>query len=235
MISISRLLSYASSYEETAFIKIAIIKKLPSGKWTVKSMKGKNLGEYDTKQEAVKNLRRIEWFKAHPKKNRKKKAADESSYSATMRELVKSKDDDAVREFQEKFKKQFDDALLAGDESPETSALKKMLQSSEKIALQQYAIKKTAEAIAMGDPKFAGKYLANLVRWLLQRISADRRPKSIESMKKKIYYLNEYAIAAKRMPASSSMGQAIVLLKNLLLNHSPQYIRAVLNSTVMSL
>ena len=78
-------------------------------------------------------------------------------------------------------------------------------------------------------------YLANLIKWMLQRISPDRRSHSIETMRRKIYYLNEYTIAAKKTPPSSSMGQALTLTKHLLLSHSPQYIRAVLNETVKHL
>ena len=42
--------------------KTAFIKKL-KGKWHVMSEKGKSMGEYATKGEAVKRLRQIEYFK----------------------------------------------------------------------------------------------------------------------------------------------------------------------------
>jgi hypothetical protein len=227
----SKLLSYANSYEEVSLVKTAVIRKLPNGKWTVKSLKGKNLGEYDTKEEAVKRLRQIEFWKAHPKKTRKKAEKKQSvSYSSVMRELNKNEDEETIRKFQKAFKELFDAALLSGNNDPEEGCLEKALQTIDKSDKKN--IEKAAEAIAMGDPKFAGKYLADLIKWMMQRISAERRPKSIENMKKKIYYLNEYQISAKKLPASSSMGQAITLLKHLLLNHSPQYIREVLNNVV---
>lgn len=44
-------------------IKESKIRKLPSGKWRVLSKKNKNLGTYDTKEEAVHRLRQVEYFK----------------------------------------------------------------------------------------------------------------------------------------------------------------------------
>lgn len=45
------------SVEKTAFIK------KENGRWHVKSEKGKSMGDYATKAEAVKRLRQIEYFK----------------------------------------------------------------------------------------------------------------------------------------------------------------------------
>lgn len=44
---------------------VSYIKKTSEGKWGVFSHKGKSLGKYDTKKEAVKRLRQVEWFKNH--------------------------------------------------------------------------------------------------------------------------------------------------------------------------
>jgi hypothetical protein len=207
-------------------IKIAVIKKLPNGKWTVKSMNGKNLGEYDTKEEAVKRLRDIEYFKSHPKKRKKK--AEEVSYSSVMRKLNKDSEPTVMEKFQKEFKKSFDEGILAGEEEPENAALDHALEAIKNI-------EKSASAIDLGNAEAAGAYLANLVKFLLRRISQERRAHAIDSMKKKIYYINEYNIAAKKTPPSSSMGQAITLIKTILLEHHPEYIRNVLNSIVRNL
>lgn len=208
-------------------IKIAVIRKLPNGKWTVKSMKGKNLGEYDTKELAVKRLRQIEFFKNHTKKTRKKKA-EEVSYSSIMRKLNKEDNAAAMEKFQKEFKKSFDAGILSGKEEPEKDALNHALESIK-------TLEKSASAIDLGNANAAGAYLANLVKFLLRRISNERRPHAIDSMKKKIYYINEYNIAAKKTPPSSSMGQAITLIKTILLEHHPEYIRNVLNAIVRNL
>src|ERR1700681_4406351 len=103
--SISKIYSYAQDYDhncyENTFIKSAVIKKLPNGKWTIMSLKGKQLGEYKTKQEAVKRLRQIEFFKNHKKK---KASKDEESYSSIMRDLRKSHNEDTINKFQNEFK-----------------------------------------------------------------------------------------------------------------------------------
>jgi hypothetical protein len=41
------------------------------------------------------------------------------------------------------------------------------------------------------------------LRFILRRISPERRQKAIETLKRKVYYLNEYGIAQKRTPASA--------------------------------
>jgi|ERR1700722_3207067 len=235
MVSTSKLLAYARAYEEALFTKNAVVRKLPNGKWTVKSLNGKNLGEYDSKEEAVKRLRQIEYFKHHPKK-RKKQAADkhDDSYSSVMRDLRKSYDEETIRKFQQTFKQLFDEAFIAGSDDPEQEILEKALSCVDSKD-DQKAMEKAASAIDLGDPQYAGKYLADILKFVMRRISHERRPKSLENLRSKIYYLNEYEIAAKRVPPSSAMGQSITLLKNILLEHSPEYIRNVLNSIVRNL
>lgn len=221
-----KILSYAEEYE-MALVKIAVIKKLPNGKYTILSLKGKRLGIYDTKQQAVKKLHQIEWFKSH-----KKKASEDISYSSIMRKLNKENDKDDITAFQKAFKKMFDDALIAGEEHPDEIALE---AATKCIAEKQYLMQKAASAINLGDAEVAGRYLADLVRFITRRISPLKRQESINNLKKKIYYLNEYQIASKRSPASASLGQAITLLKTILLEHSPEYTRKVLNSIVRHL
>lgn len=46
-----------------SFEKFAFVRKLPNGKWRVESKKGKNLGTFDTKEEADKHLGQVEFFK----------------------------------------------------------------------------------------------------------------------------------------------------------------------------
>jgi transcription termination factor NusB len=87
----------------------------------------------------------------------------------------------------------------------------------------------------MGDSTFAGKRLSDLVKFLLRRIPDGKRPAAIQAIKKKLYMLNEYEISRKSTPSHSSMGQAITIVKNILLEHNPQYIRNVLNALVKNL
>lgn len=64
-INVSKIAIYAQEFEDfcsDTLIKTAYIKKR-DGKWVILSEKGKVLGKFDTKQEAVKRLRAIEYFK----------------------------------------------------------------------------------------------------------------------------------------------------------------------------
>jgi transcription termination factor NusB len=224
MSNVSKLTSFISSYELAIdlcnIIKVAIIKHLPSGEWTVISLKGKPLGKYKTKEKAVKRLRQIEYFKKHKK-------ASNDSYSSIMRNIKDDKE--AIIQFQTAFKHVFDEAVISGSEEPEKTALEAAIDVLPNI---KEKIQKAASAIELGNPEYAGKYLADIVKFLMRRISAEKRPKSIASLRQKIFYMNEYNMAAKKVPASSAMGQSITLLKHILLEHPPQYIRAVLNNIV---
>lgn len=64
------LLKLADDFEKNCQVLIveARIRKLPNGKYRVLSEKGKNLGTYNTKNEALKRLKTIEMFK-HMKGN----------------------------------------------------------------------------------------------------------------------------------------------------------------------
>lgn len=234
-ISTSRIESYAKEFSnscgEGVLKKVAIVKKLPGGQWTVQSLKGKPLGKYKTKEEAVKRLRQIEYFKHHKKKKKRKKANKEESYSSVMRDLRKSYDEDAVKNFQQTFKNLFDEAVVNGSEDPEQDALEGAMKGIT-FEDDKRAMEKAASAIELGDPEYAGRYLSDVLKFVMRRISPERRQKSIDNLRKKVYYLNEYQLAARRVPPSSAIGQSITLLKHILLEHKPQYIRAVLNSVV---
>ena len=151
----SALLSYASEFNDYSssdiLVKTAYIRKR-KGRWFVLSEKGKSLGDYATKDEAVKRLRQVEYFKHHPKK---KKASKEEglTYSSIMRDLTKKGDEKLLKAFMETFKKSFDAAYIAGDEHPEKAALKDAKKVLEKEAAQMSVlVKRATDAINLGDP-----------------------------------------------------------------------------------
>jgi len=55
------MISFEEIYEELSQLQERIVKK--GSKWQVQSEKGKNMGTYDTKEEAEKRLKQIEYFK----------------------------------------------------------------------------------------------------------------------------------------------------------------------------
>lgn len=209
-------------------LKIAKIKKLPNGQYRVVSKKGKNLGTYQTKEEAVERLRQVEYFK-----HKKAEINKELTYSSLFRLFRTSKNDDLLNKFKKIFKEKFDESLINNLENPEKISLIQTILELSKD--EDLPLSKSASAIQLGNPEFAGKYLSNIIKFLMQRISSAKRPKSTNNLKKKIYYINEYEIASKKVPPSSAMGQSITLLKTILLDHDPKYIRAILNSIVRNL
>ena len=246
------LLKLADSYYQNCLqdlVKIAVVKREPGGKWSVRSMKGKSLGKYDTKEEAVKRLRQVEYFKAHKDKSKADDVAaadekvidltdaDDFSYSAIMRMMRKKADKDQVRQFLTFFKNEFD------------KALKKNLQKPEKIALQNSLIKfnklhklkvkkklvKSAAVSELGNPIMVGKYLADIVKFTLMRLPPERRPKAMDSLRNKFYTMNITDISQKDLPPTAAIGQSITFVKTVLFNHDPHYIRQVINNLVKNL
>jgi hypothetical protein len=123
---------YLNAISRLEMMKIAFIRKMPNGKWRVLSEKGKTLGTYFTKEQAVTRLRQIEYFKH--KKKKKRTAGDELgpidltsleelAYSGVMRELRKQCDVEAVQEFLKIFKKVFDALVMNGEENPAEKAM----------------------------------------------------------------------------------------------------------------
>lgn len=246
MKTVNEILQLADTYEKDCFqclMKFARIRKLPGGRYRVLSEKGKNLGTSNTKSEAKKRLRQVEYFK-HNDENKADdekiidlRDADDFSYSAIVRKMREKSSKEQVFEFLKMFKTQFD------------KAVKNKLQKPEKVALQNALIKfnkthpikvkkklvKNAAVSELGDPILVGKYLADIVRFTLNRIAPDKRAKAIENLRHKFYVFNVNEIANKNLPPSSAIGQSITFVKHVLFNHDPQYVRDVLNNLVRNL
>jgi hypothetical protein len=92
-----------------------------------------------------------------------------------------------------------------------------------------------ATVIEMGDPRIAGKGIADIVQFLVSRITQDKRPQSIINLRNKIWALDEYDISTKKNPSTASLGQAITFIKTILIGHHPMYIRNVLEHVVRNL
>ena len=220
-----------------SIFKVAIIRKMPNGKYRILSHKGKSLGVFNTHEEAEKRLKEIEMFK-HMKKADKNLVdltkIDDFSFSATMRKLREQLSQEQLFDFLKLYKKYFDIATKEDFQKPETLALTKALidfNKIKKIRIDKKMVKEAA-VTELGDAAQVGQYLANIIKFILQRISVDKRPGAIYNLKKKLYTLNESEIAAKNMPASSAMGQSITLVKHILFNHNPSYIRDVINNII---
>lgn len=111
--NIHKLAEDAELYHLAALTKVAYIRKLPNGKYRVFSEKGKNMGTYNTREEAKKRLGQIEYFKH-------KKASNDTidlshlsdlNYSAIVRELRKI-NEDVAKDFITIYKQCFDKLMM---------------------------------------------------------------------------------------------------------------------------
>ncbi len=94
---------------------------------------------------------------------------------------------------------------------------------------------KSAAVSELGDPVMVGRYLADIVKFMVSRIPLEMRQKSLDSLRKKLYTLNANEIALKNLPPTSGIGQSITFVKHVLFNQNPFYIRTVLNNLVGNL
>lgn len=228
----SQLLSYAEDFYNLCIIKNAFIRKLPNGKWRVVSRKGRNLGTYDTKEKAQVRLKQIEFFK-HKKatKDEEQDHNHEITYSSMMRFLNHHSTPENVENFQKTFKKEFDRLYLEGTENPEEQALEFTLEHFQPIK------KEASGEQELGNPDAVGKYIAGLIGFLGRKIPNKNKPKAFQSIKQKIYYINEYDLSSKMKKGGfgSTIGQAINVTKNLMMGKEPAYIRLVINSIIKNL
>jgi hypothetical protein len=242
-----QFLNIADQYQHECqqLIKQAKIRKLPGGKFRVLSEQGKNLGTFDSEKEAKKRLKQIEYFKYLDSKDKndaqdKQKVIDlskleEKSLSALMRELNKSATKEQVHNFLEMYKKHFDEAIKNKLSNPDSIAFDHAfinLSNTFNIKLNEKLVKKAAKPSDLGNPITVGNYLANIVKFLLRRISPAKRLSAANRLKNKFYALNVNELSQKKMPASSSLGQSITFVKTVLFNHNPKYIREVINNLI---
>lgn len=165
------------------------------------------------------------------------------SYSYVMRQLRKG-DKERQHKFQVTFKEAFDEAIDNDIENPEEAALMTALMA---IDYKEEELTNTADerlermekfattALNLGNPQLAGKGIANIIGFLMQRIDSGKRTKLISKLKQKIWNLNELELYSKKTPDTAALGQAITFLKNVLLGHQPAYIREVLRYVVLNL
>lgn len=95
--------------------------------------------------------------------------------------------------------------------------------------------KLAATTIEMGSPEIAGKGIADIIKFLMQRIGEDGQPKAYAKLRYKIWHLNENEISSKKTPSSASLGQSLTFIKTILNGHHPKYIRDVLSNVVRNL
>lgn len=246
MNNLERLLKLANNYEANCFhlISVARIVKLPDGQYRVLSEKGKNLGTSKTKQEAIERLQEVEFFKHQDELAAENDGkiinllnATDFSLSAIMREMRQKASKEQVREFLAIFKKEFDNAIKNELQKPDRIALQNALtkfNKKHKIKVNEKLVKNAALS-ELGTPAQVGKFLADTVKFTINRIPIEKRQKALESLRHKFNSFDVNDIAQKNLPIMASMGQAITFVKTILFNHDAHYIREVLNNLVRNL
>lgn len=240
---VEQIFQLASEYHQHCMVKVAVIRKLPNGKYRVMSEGGKNLGTYSSRPQALKRLQEIEMFK-HMDKNKvddKKEIdltdIDDFSYSAVMRKLRQKASKEQVIEFLKLFKAHFDKAVKSKSQKPEKIALQNALIKFNKqhpIRLKRKLIKSAATG-ELGDAGLVGRYLADIIRFTLNRIPLERRSKAIQNLKIKLSGIDAHEIASQNLPPFASIGQSLTFVKNILFNQDAGYVREVLDNIVRSL
>lgn len=226
-----------------SLIKLAKIRKLPNGKYRVLSMEGKNLGTYTSHEGAKKRLKQVEYFKHFDHKDSNDAneqsvidltKADEFSYSAIVRKLRQEATPEQVKTFLTIFKQQFDKAVKGKVHKPEKIALQNaMLKFNRihKVKLDQKMVK-NASIAELGNAEQVGKYLSDIVKFVINRVPPEKRARAFQSLRNKFLTMNEADISSKQLPASSALGQSITFVKHVLFNHDAPYVRAVLDQLV---
>lgn len=232
-----KLLNSINQYEN--LIRIAFIKKVKN-KYQVVSRKGKNLGIYNSKSEAEKRLKQIEFFK-HDENHLEDKInltdAEEFSYSSIMRQLNKKCKKSQVTYFLKLFKIKFDRAVKEDLQKPEKIALQEsLIEFNEKYPIKlSKKITKNAAVSELGNINLVGKYLSDIIKFILSRVDSSKRNDYLLKVKSKLNGFDENDLATKEMPMSAAIGQAITFVKHVLFNQDAKYIRSVLNEVISNL
>ena len=250
MTNIDTLLQLASTYESKCIqdlVKVAKVRKLPDGRYRVLSQKGKDLGTYRSQRAAEKRLRQVEFFKHLDKSKTDDNGAivepidltgaDEFSYSALMRKIRQKANPEQTKLFLKLFKAQFDRAVKGKVNKPERVALQNAIVKFHKVhpvKLDRKMVKCAAVA-ELGNADAVGRYLSDIVKFILNRLPMEKRPKATEVLRQKFAVMSENEIAGKNMPDAAVYGQAITFVKHVLFNQDASYVREVLNSLSRSL
>lgn len=246
MTNLNVILQLADAYEDKCLdlVKLAKIRKMPDGKYHVLSEKGKNMGAYVSKEKAKKRLRQIEYFKHfdHFKAEDKSNIIDltdidEFTYSAIMRKLRQKAEPEAIKKFLTIFKLQFDKAVKNKIHKPDRIALQNTMvkfNKFHKVKLDAKMVKCAAVA-ELGNADQVGKYLSDIVKFILNRVPLEKRAHALEVLKQKFANMNESEISSKQLPESAVYGQSITFVKHILFGHDNVYVKEVLNSLSRSL
>lgn len=149
------------------------------------------------------------------------------NYSFILR-FLRKEHPNKVFPFLQEFKSAFQEAVNEELEYPEDLAIMQALSFIGVYDIDESLYKEAKSIIDVGAPESAGKGIAAIVAFLMQRISPEKRSESISNLKLKIMKLNTNEMASKEMPGTAAYGQAITFIKTVLNGHPANYISEVL-------
>lgn len=245
MKNVNAILQLAEDYESqcNSLVKLARIRKLPNGKYRVLSEEGKHMGEYSSREGAKKRLKQVEYFKHFDHSNAEDGEiidltdADDYSYSAIMRKIRSRSSKEATRFFLKIYKDQFDRAIREKLQKPDRVALQNTLvkfNKTYKIKIDKKMVKHAA-VTELGNAQQVGAYLANIVKFTLNRIDPSKKYNAMMRLQQKFSIMDPNEIAIKNLPASSALGQSITFVKHVLFGQDSTYVKNVLDNLVRNL
>jgi hypothetical protein len=231
--SIDTLIKLAGSFERDCFedLKVAHARKL-GGKYLLIKKRLNDI-DYSNRQEEQ---------EADAKEKEAEGIIDltgaiDFSYSAIMREMRQKASKEQVRYFLTLFKKEFDKAVKSRLQNPEKIALQNSLvkfNKKHKVKCKKKLIKNAAVS-ELGEAALVGKYLADIVKFTLNKLPVEKRSAAIEKLRSKFYSFNADEMSQKALPPTAAIGQSISFVKHVLVNQNPLYIREVLNNLASNL
>jgi TctA family transporter len=96
-------------------------------------------------------------------------------------------------------------------------------------------IRRAQLGMELGDPITAGRSIASIISFMMQRTPAEKRESFMDNLRRKIWAINTADIAGKRTSDSAAIAQSITFIKTILRGHHPAYIREVLKYILMYL
>lgn len=102
-------------------------------------------------------------------------------------------------------------------------------------AIEKRMVKMAAATLNMGDAHTAARGIADIIKFLMSRVSPDKKSKYMDKLRKHISEIRPAEISGAKSPESSTIGQSITFIKTVLRGHHPLYIIEVIKNILVYL
>ena len=94
---------------------------------------------------------------------------------------------------------------------------------------------KLGKSLIESNSENLGNDLAQIIKFIMRRISFEKRPFAMMKLRSKIWDLDENQMSSKNSPDTAAIGQAITFVKTILNGKDASYIRDVITDIVKGL